>query len=200
MKLLRNNRQGFTFVELLVVVVVISVFAALFLPALAAAREKARRTGCLGHLKQIGLFCAEYSFDNTNSVPCGTSSVFSNLSLLSKYSVSPKILVCPSSSKIPATSFSDPHATDAANVSYTQQVPLLTSTNTGMIWMADPKDVLFWDQGVDGNPCGPNGGVGQSWAKTSNHKGYGGNVLFNDGHVTWCTKTPTNMTLGCLNP
>ncbi len=64
------NRRGFTLVELLVVISVIAVLISLLLPAVARAREAARRSGCMSNLKQIGIGMHAYAADEGRLPPC----------------------------------------------------------------------------------------------------------------------------------
>jgi len=58
------KHRFFTLVELLVVIAVISILAALLLPALSRAKESARKIACVGQLKQIGFAMLVYAADN----------------------------------------------------------------------------------------------------------------------------------------
>jgi competence protein ComGC len=190
-----QQNQALTKIDVLVIVAVLVVVAALLLPALAAAKRKSSRIGCMGNIKQIGIAFRLWEGDNGDKYPmavsvtnggamelAATGNVAVCFQVMSNELSTPKILRCPNDvRRTYATNFSTGFSD--ANISY------FVNQDAAETY---PQMILDGDDNlqIDGKPVQPGvlnlrTGTAIAWTKDRHH-GHG-NIGMADGSAQQVT-------------
>ena len=207
-RLSNQRNRALTKIDVLAIIAVLAVAAALLLPALAAAKRKSSRIGCMGNLKQVGIAFRLWEGDNNDKYPMAvsvtnggameliaTENVAACFQVMSNELSTPKILLCPEDTKrIAATNFSTGFS--GANISYFINADAV-ETYPQMI--LDGDDNLL----VDGKPIQPGilnlrPGITIGWTKDRHHGV--GNIGMADGSAQQTTSRGLNSAFSsCTN-
>jgi prepilin-type N-terminal cleavage/methylation domain-containing protein/prepilin-type processing-associated H-X9-DG protein len=191
---LKARRYGFTLLELLIVIAIICLLAAILFPVFSRARESARKASCLSNLKQISLALVMYSQDYDERIYAlqgnGNSAATSWIAPYQPYIKSWAAIKCPSAAKSARAIDYNCNAVvmNSSNQPENISIPLHAFDSTRTMFAMDGSGSLNWSDtyysydrvGVDGS----NWESCTYYCVTMRHL-EGFNAAFLDGHVKW---------------
>lgn len=188
-----QTTAGFSLIELLLVIAIIALLAALLLPALSKAYTRSKRAGCVTNLKQIGLAFHAFAHEHGDKLPMqlstnaggsmefvslaqrsGGNFTFRHLQALSNELVDPKLLICPADTRLPARNFA---TLQNENISYF----VAPSAEFGQTDSMLSGDRNMASAGLNGSILRIGGNNVPTW--THELHDLVGHILFGDGHV-----------------
>jgi prepilin-type N-terminal cleavage/methylation domain-containing protein/prepilin-type processing-associated H-X9-DG protein len=141
----RTTPPGFTLVELLVVIALVALVAALLFPVFARSREAARRGACASNLRQIGLAVAQYvqDYGETHPPDKPAPEAAGWAALIQPYLKDVRVLQCPSEETPPNP--------DSAGVGYTDYLYNRCALGKGLAAFAAPAGTILCLDGIRGD-------------------------------------------------
>jgi prepilin-type N-terminal cleavage/methylation domain-containing protein/prepilin-type processing-associated H-X9-DG protein len=185
-----SSRHGFTLVELLTVLAIVLVLAAILFSVFARVREKGRQSACLSNLKQLALGLQQYVQDYDGKFPASQDF---QVQLISTYIKTDKVFRCPSAAPTQSSNERDYDMTG-----WLDQFDFKTNKVIGKydsVIADSATTVLFYEIAGYEEEVKCSCFTGKMIVSHFN----GANYAFVDGHVKWRTSLQAAESL-CSSP